>query len=224
VTHDPRGRRPRRDLLTLLVVVAGAALVGVAATWHGTAGLDDGGWGFDRTRRGLGLELDRPIQEMLPTPASTGPSAPDIPRPPDAFALTVTHVVDGDTIEARVQSANDVVTTTSPVRIRLIGIDSPEGTPSVQCWADEARAHLAQLAPEGSRVWAAPDTDGWDDYDRRLLYLWTDDGRFINHELVAAGDAQAMRVWPNVAHAELLAGAQARAEASGAGQWGGCRG
>ena len=169
------------------------------------------------------MELERPVHELLPTPVPRGPSTPGVPRPPDAFALIVVDVIDGDTIDARVQSTDDVVTTTSPVRIRLIGIDTPEGTPSVQCWADEARAHLAQLAPEGSTVWAAPDTDSWDDYDRRLLYLWTDDGRFINHELVAAGDARALRVWPNIAHADLLTGTQAQAEASGAGQWSGCR-
>jgi micrococcal nuclease len=131
-------------------------------------------------------------------------------------------VYDGDTIEARMQSANDVVTTERPIRIRLIGVDTPEGTPSPECWADEARTHLAQLLPEGSTIWAAPDVDTWDDYDRRLFYLWTDDGRFVNHELVAAGDARALRVWPNVEHEDLLAGAQARAEASGAGRWGAC--
>jgi endonuclease YncB( thermonuclease family) len=219
----PRGpERRRRDLQTLLAVVAGAAVIVVAATWHGTTGLEDGRWDFERTRRGVGVELERPIHEMLPTPAPTASSATGIRRPPDAFALTVTHVFDGDTIEARVQSPNDVVTATGLLRIRLVGIDTPEGTPSPQCWADEARAHLEQLAPEGATVWAAPDADSWDDYDRRLFYLWTDDGRFVNHELVAAGDAQAMRVWPNVAHAQLLADAQARAEASGAGQWSAC--
>lgn len=227
-----RPRRRRRDLQTFLIVAICIAALIVAVAWNGAAGLEDGTWGFDRTRRGVGVELERPVNEMLPTaepivatgdPAPTAPSGNGIPRPPDAFALTVTHVFDGDTIEARVQSPNDVVTTAAPIRIRLTGIDTPEGTPSVQCWADEARAHLEQLAREGSTVWATPDVDSWDDYDRRLLYLWTDDGRFVNHELVAAGDAQAMRVWPNVEHAEMLADAQAQAEASGTGQWSACR-
>ena len=69
---------------------------------------------------------------------------------------------------------------------------------------------------------AAPDSDTWDDYRRRLFNLWTDDGRFVNHELVAAGDAEAIRVVPNVAYYDLLSATQARAEASGAGQWGAC--
>lgn len=143
-------------------------------------------------------------------------------RPDDAFALTVTYVFDGDTIEARVVTPNEVVGTTDPVRVRLIGIDTPEGTPSPECWADEARVRLATMLPEGSTVWAAPDVELRDRYDRALLYLWTEDGRFVNHELVAGGDAEALRVPPNTAHADLFTTAQAEAEASGAGQWGVC--
>lgn len=153
-------------------------------------------------------------------PTAEGGGIPS--RPDEAFPLTVTYVFDGDTIEARAMSANEVIGTTDPVRIRLIGIDTPEGTPSPECWADEARTHLATILPEGSTVWAAADTEPRDRYDRALLYLWTDDGRFVNLELVEAGDAEALRVPPNTAHADLFASAQAEARASGAGQWGAC--
>lgn len=71
-------------------------------------------------------------------------------------------------------------------------------------------------------MWAAPDRDTWDDFDRRLFNLWTVDGAFVSLELVIAGDAEAIRVWPNVAHYDLLVDAQARAEASGSGRWGAC--
>lgn len=152
--------------------------------------------------------------------AVASPEGPQ--RPNDAFPLTVDYVFDGDTIEARVLQPNDVVTTEAPIRIRLIGVDTPEGTPTPECWADEARAHLRALLPEGSTVWAAPDRETWDDYGRRLFNLWTDDGRFIQQKLVAAGDAEAIRVWPNVAFHDLLAAEQARAEASRAGLWGAC--
>lgn len=153
-------------------------------------------------------------------PGLPGTAAPE--RPAAAFPLTVLYVYDGDTIQARMQQPNDVVTTSNPIRVRLIGVDTPEGTPTPECWADEARAHLAQLLPEGATVWAAPDRDTWDDYDRRLFNLWTDDGAFVNLELVTAGDAEAMRVWPNVLYDDLLASAQAEAQASGAGRWGAC--
>ncbi|MET0735943.1 MAG: thermonuclease family protein [Microbacterium sp.] len=155
------------------------------------------------------------------TPSATSPGG--IPqRPADAFPLTVTYVFDGDTIEARMQEPNGIVTTASPIRIRLIGIDTPEGTPAPECGADEARAHLAALLPEGATVWAAPDADTWDDYRRRLFNLWTEDGVFVNHELVAAGDAEAIRVWPNVAFYDLLTAAQRSAQDAGLGRWGAC--
>ena len=172
----------------------------------------------------LALEGRIPSPLRAPTPAASSQPPEAVPsRPVDAFPLTVVYVYDGDTIQARMHEPNDVVTTGEPIRIRLIGIDTPEGTPSPECWADEARTHLAGLLPEGSTVWAAPDAETWDDYDRRLFNLWTDDGRFVNLELVTAGNAEAIRVWPNVAFYDLLAGAQAEAEASGAGQWGACR-
>lgn len=213
-----------------MVVAAGSLVFVLAVTWHGISGLDDGEWDFRGGRRGISVELDKSPNELLPTatPATTDDSSrpasgAGIPsRPADAFPLTVVSVYDGDTIQARMHEPNDVVTTANPIRIRLIGIDAPEGTPSPECWADNARAQLAALLPEGSTVWAAPDTDTWDDYDRRLFNLWTDDGRFVNLELVASGDAEVMRVWPNVAFDDLLVAAEEGAVASGAGQWGVC--
>lgn len=188
--------------------------------------------GFDHSVSGSrgdwGLERRLPLPGLFPSQAATPHASEqagrtDIPpRPADAFRLTVAYVYDGDTILARVNEPNDVVTADQPIRIRLIGINAPEGTPSPECWADEARTHLAEILPEGAIVWAAPDTDTWDDYDRRLFNLWTDDGRFVNHELVAAGQAEAMRVWPNVEFDDLLVAAEADAAASGAGKWGAC--
>jgi micrococcal nuclease len=155
-------------------------------------------------------------------PTTGQPGQGEAARPADAFELVVDHVYDGDTIRATVLSPNDVVPTTDPVRVRLIGIDTPEGTPTVECWADEARAHLSELLPDGSRVWAAVDRDPQDRYGRYLFYLWTDDGVFVNHELVASGDAVAIRVAPNDAHIDLLRDAQRQAERDGLGQWGAC--
>lgn len=158
-----------------------------------------------------------------PAPSTPPPAAGEVPaRPADAFPMVVRYVYDGDTVQLQHDASNDIVTTTNPIRVRLIGIDTPEGTPTPECWSDEARAHLAALAPEGSTVWVGVDGDTWDDYQRRLFYLWSDDGTFLNHALVAAGDAEAIRVWPNVAHYDLLAAAQAEAQASGLGQWGAC--
>lgn len=175
-----------------------AALVIAGVVWIGAARSDD-----------------------APAPGpSAAPAVPD--RPAGAFPLTVRYVYDGDTIQAEMQQPNEVVTTSHPIRIRLIGIDTPEGTPAPECWAAEARAHLSELLPEGSTVWAAPDRDTWDDYQRRLFHLWTDDGRFVNAELVIAGDAEAIRIQPNVAYFDLFATLEADAQSAGRGRWGAC--
>ena len=161
--------------------------------------------------------------EPATSSGTEAPVADGIPsRPAEAFPLTVRYVFDGDTIEAQATQPNTIVTTTEPVRIRLIGVDTPEGTPTPECWADEARAHLREHLPEGTTVWSAPDTETSDRYGRYLFNLWSDDGRFINHELVAAGDAEAIRVGSNDAFYDLLTDAQTQAQASGAGRWAAC--
>ncbi|MEU1971622.1 thermonuclease family protein [Microbacterium sp. NPDC019599] len=157
----------------------------------------------------------------LATAETDQPSAGAPARPDDAFAMTVVSVWDGDTLRATT-TASDSIPTSDDVRVRLIGIDTPEVSSPAECWAEEARLHLTDLAPVGATVWAAFDEDPQDRYDRYLLYLWTDDGRFINDALVAAGDAETMTVEPNDEHAALFAASEARAREAGAGQWGAC--
>lgn len=165
--------------------------------------------------------LDATAPGSSTPPASTSDTATGIPsRPPDAFPMTVESVWDGDTLRATVVEPNDLVGTSDEVRIRLIGVDTPEL--GEECWADEARDALGALAPPGATVWVAPDADPFDRYGRLLLYVWTEDGRFVNLELAAAGDAEAIRIEPNSAHFDLLASAEGEARAAGAGQWGAC--
>lgn len=150
------------------------------------------------------------------------PTPPAVPRSADAFPLTVDHVFDGDTIAATAHTPNDLVPGSAPIRIRLIGIDAPEGTPEPECGADAARARLAALLPEGSTVWAALDQEPYDRYERLLAYLWTDDGEFVNLALVAEGDAVALRVEPDTTHHALFDAAESAARTAGLGQWSAC--
>ena len=152
----------------------------------------------------------------------TGDAGAGFPIPDDAFAMRVVEVVDGDTARLQVVTPNDVVDATWPISVRLIGIDTPEVYPQYECFGDEAEAELLRLAPLGSTVYAAPDVDSWDDYDRRLFYLWTPDGVFINLALVEGGFAEAIRVMPNDFYFDELLAAEIEADAAHRGMWAAC--
>ncbi|MFV0373529.1 thermonuclease family protein [Microbacterium sp.] len=159
----------------------------------------------------IGWTVFRP--DAQETPASA------LPLPEGAVELTVEHVYDGDSLRAMSTGGGFPV---GEVEVRLIGIDAPEGTPTPECGADEARAQLRRLLPQGARFWAVHDAEATDRYDRQLAYVWTDDGRFVNGILVAGGFAQTLTVPPNTAHADLLATAEAEARTAAAGLWAAC--
>ncbi len=85
-------------------------------------------------------------------------------------------------------------------RVRLLGIDTPEISSPPDCWGAEATAKLTALVPAGSTIWVMPDAEVHDQYGRTLLYVWTPDGRFVNGELVAQGDARVEVYSPNRSH------------------------
>lgn len=148
----------------------------------------------------------------------------NVARPDTASVFTVEYVFDGDTIEATPvdAGARRVAGTTESVRMRLIGIDTPEGTPTPECGAEAARDRLRDLLPEGSRVWIDVDAEPRDRYDRLLVYLWSREDEFVNATLVREGHAVALRIEPNVAHAELFAAAEDAARREGTGGWSAC--
>lgn len=161
-----------------------------------------------------------PNLEAVETAPPAATAVPGIPS--DAFEMTVESITDGDTLRAVVASPNAVVTDTASTRVRLLGIDTPEVRPAVECWGDEATATLAALAPPGSRIWAAADPEPHDQYGRTLLYLWTADGAFINAALVSQGAARVEVYSPNDTHEQLLRDLEAEAVAAGVGRWSAC--
>ncbi|WP_347977986.1 thermonuclease family protein [Microbacterium sp. ProA8] len=157
------------------------------------------------------------------SPGSTPGTAPTMPAiPADAFEMTVESVHDGDTLRARVAAPNAVVADLVSTRVRLLGIDTPEISSPPDCWGAEATAKLSALVPAGSTIWVMPDAEVHDQYGRTLLYVWTPDGRFVNGELVAQGDARVEVYSPNRTHEDLLRSLETTAAASGSGQWGAC--
>lgn len=209
---------PRRSLLAR--VAAAAVATGLALS--GCAGFTDL----------FAPPVPYPTREPLPTPTlpefatpnpiATSPFDTDPEPPYGAFEMTVVSIHDGDTLKLRIARTNDIVTTTKPITVRLIGVDTPEIYPVYECWGDEATSALERLAPVGSTVTVAVDFDTWDDYDRRLFYLWNDEGVFINLDLVREGDATAIRVMPNDAYWPELRAAQDDAYTNELGLWGEC--
>jgi micrococcal nuclease len=161
--------------------------------------------------------------------ASPAPPAMSAPKPPShAQPMRVTYVWDGDTIELQADESGDIVTSLAKVPVRLIGVDTPEiesqrrDEPS-ECYGDEATDFVRDLLPVDTLVLVDRDRSGWDDFDRRLLYVWrADDGHFVNYELVAQGYGEAIRVWPNVAYWDQLQAAERMAKRDRLGMWGAC--
>lgn len=170
-----------------------------------------------------GVQLDWPDAGQPAAPTASGDGqAEEVPIPSDAIEMRVESITDGDTLRLSTDEPGELVTTTRPIAVRLIGIDTPEVYPDLECYGAEAEAELARLAPPGAVLWAAPDEDSWDDYDRRLFYLWTEGGEFINLQLVEGGFAEAIRVAPNDRHYDTLLAAEREAALAEAGLWGAC--
>lgn len=149
--------------------------------------------------------------------ACAGPlPPPDGARPPrGAPRARVVRTVDGDTIVLRLRGRR--------LRVRLIGLDAPETWARHDCYGAEASRALRRLTPPGSVVRVAGDREPYDRYGRRLFYVWTAQGRFVDEELVRLGFARALTIPPDTRHAARLRAAEAVARRSGAGLWTACR-
>jgi micrococcal nuclease len=128
---------------------------------------------------------------------------------------TVVRIVDGDTLVV-----------TGGVRIRLIGINTPESVDPrrpVECFGKEASAALGRLVPPGTPVRLSYDVERTDDFGRTLAYLYrSSDGLFVNAALVEQGFAQPMTFPPNVAHAGEFAALAIQARQGSVGLWSAC--
>lgn len=135
-----------------------------------------------------------------PTPASTT-EAPRGPAEGSEWTVTVTRVVDGDTLEVRFPDGSEA-------DVRLLGVDTPEvhtstspgefeGIPASEAGRDWLRdwGHKAsefartELAGETVTIRTDPTAGRRGSYGRLLVYV-SQDGTDFNHELVAQGYAR----------------------------------
>lgn len=129
--------------------------------------------------------------------------------------MTVTRVVDGDTIyiSPPIDGLTDV---------RLIGVDTPEthkpGTP-VQPYGPQASAFTTRML-QGKKVALETDVEKVDLYGRLLAYVWTSPSTMFNEVLLRQGYAQLATFPPNVKYVDRFREDQAEARAARRGLWG----
>lgn len=133
----------------------------------------------------------------------------------------VQEVIDGDTIVVRFPDGQSEV-------VRLLGVDTPETVdPSrpEQCFGAEASAFVAETLPPGTEVRLERDIEARDQFGRLLAYVFrSDDGRFINAELLSGGYADISIYAPNDGYVEVLEANLTQAKTQSAGLWSACGG
>ena len=102
----------------------------------------------------------------------------------DKKSGTVSHVVDGDTIDVVMKPGGP------PVRVRLLGIDAPEGEGPAASFGIAAR-NYAKARCEGKQVTLRLDElqRDHDKYGRLLAYVYLSNNELLNESLVRDGMA-----------------------------------
>lgn len=136
-------------------------------------------------------------------------------RGPATAAGTVVRVVDGDTIEVRIDGELEDV--------RYIGVDTPEtvdpGEP-VQCFGHRASEFNRRLV-EHRRLRLVLGVERRDAYGRLLAYAYIGH-RLVNAALVRRGLARTLAIPPNTRYQAVFRRLELRAARTGRGLWGAC--
>jgi micrococcal nuclease len=135
------------------------------------------------------------------------------PTPEYDKLIKVSRVVDGDTIQLE-----------NGERLRYIGIDTPElydPRKPVQCFAAEASKKNKELV-EGKMVKFNKDVAERDKYGRLLGYVYLEDGKFVNLEMVKQGYAFSYPYPPDISKQEQFNQAEKIARENKLGLWNGC--
>jgi micrococcal nuclease len=134
------------------------------------------------------------------------PFLPAGPVMSETEPVTVKRVVDGDTLKIIYQGQEESV--------RLIGIDTPESkrnkkarkdagrsgkdVDAIAAMGKEAAKYVRTIVEEGDRATVEFDIQKRDKYRRLLGYVYLENGRMLNEEIVKAGYASPMTIPPNV--------------------------
>lgn len=126
------------------------------------------------------------------------------------------RVVDGDTIA--------VVKNDREVKVRLIGVDTPESVASgyntyKNCKEGKLAANFTEEQLSGKTVYLEYDISPRDKYCRDLCYVYLENGKMFNEILLEKGYARTMTIQPNVKYADKFLKVQQKAEENKVGFW-----
>ena len=126
---------------------------------------------------------------------------------------TVTHIVDGDTLDVTLECCECIPT----FRVRLLAIDTPERG---ECFYSEAKAALGDMV-DGQRVGLERDTSEWDSFGRLLRHVYAGDV-WVNAAMVTEGYALVCIVGKDRRYAESLWTLEDLARTHERGGWAAC--
>lgn len=175
-------------------------------------------------------DLAREVRE-LPDDAPT-PPAPDGSSGGAAsenVTVTITYVVDGDTMEVEYQDG-------STDRVRLLGVDTPEvngdtspsefeGIPDTQAghawlsgWGENASSYAkSRLAGRTVKIKTDPEADTRGSYGRLLVYIYVNGSNF-NEDLLEHGYARLYET--SFTNLETFSETETKSQSADRGLWG----
>lgn len=136
---------------------------------------------------------------------------------PERDRAVVVRVTDGDTLKVRMANGSEE-------DVRILGIDTPEVYPRLECGGAEGTAAMARLAPVGSRVVLVSDpTQGNRDRYGRLLRYVARSGDDVGLAQLTSGLARVFIFRDDpLQRAQSYRTAERRAEKAGRGSWATC--
>jgi len=142
-----------------------------------------------------------------------GGNKPPQQKPPATMSAKVVRVIDGDTIEVKLNGKTEDV--------RFLLIDTPETKHprmGVQPCGPEATAFTKRMLPAGSTVKLEFDVQERDKYGRLLAYVYVG-GKSVQKALLAEGLAKVAVYPPNVKYVDEYRAIEAKAKAAKKGIW-----
>jgi micrococcal nuclease len=129
-----------------------------------------------------------------PTPGTAyteQPPGSNVNPPGTGEQAQVTNVIDGDTIEVRINTVG--------YRIRYIGVNTPER--DEPCYGPARDFNVFLVG--GKTVTLVPDQENTDQYGRLLRYVYADNV-FVNEQLILQGFAEVVQYPPNTRFADYF--------------------